>query len=45
MGVLLEISSDFPSGTLSAETCGFTQADPHEAIDVHQHHYGPVWDY
>ncbi|MFD4245804.1 hypothetical protein ACFWP3_30055 [Streptomyces sp. NPDC058525] len=45
LGVLLEISIDFSSGTLSAEMCGFTHADLHEAIDVHQHHYGPIWDY
>lgn len=45
LSVLLDISIDFYDGTLSAETCGFTEADLHEAIDVHQHHYGPIWDY
>ncbi|MEV8601034.1 hypothetical protein AB0465_14270 [Streptomyces griseoviridis] len=40
LGVLLEISIDFSDGTLSPEACGFTEADIHEAIGLHQHHYG-----
>ncbi|MBZ3908596.1 MULTISPECIES: hypothetical protein [Streptomyces] len=44
LGVLLDISIDFSSGTLLPETCGFTEADIHEAIDLHQHHYGPLLD-
>ncbi|MYR64075.1 hypothetical protein GTY54_50370 [Streptomyces sp. SID625] len=42
LGVLLEISIDLSDGTLSPEACGFTEADIHEAIDLHQHHYGSL---
>ncbi|TLQ39462.1 hypothetical protein [Streptomyces marianii] len=45
LSVLLDISIDFSSDTLSPEACGFTEADIHEAIDLHQHHYGPLLDY
>ncbi|MFE0369550.1 hypothetical protein ACFW6N_21855 [Streptomyces cyaneofuscatus] len=45
LSVLLDISIDFSSGTLSPEACGFTEGDIHEAIDLHQHHYGPITDY
>ncbi|MEO3976733.1 hypothetical protein [Streptomyces sp. CAU 1734] len=45
LAVLLDISIDFSDGTLTPETCGFTEADIHEAIDIHQHHYGPIRDY
>ncbi|KOU43624.1 hypothetical protein [Streptomyces sp. WM6378] len=45
LAVLLDFSIDFSNGTLTPETCGFTEADIHEAIDLHQHHYGPLLDY
>ncbi|MFJ3182350.1 hypothetical protein ACIPJN_28725 [Streptomyces sp. NPDC086796] len=45
LAVLLEVSIDFSDGKLAPETCGFTQAGIHEAIDLHQHHYGPLQDY
>lgn len=44
LGVLLEISIDF-ADDLSAEACGFTEADIHDVIDLHLHHYGPLWDW
>ncbi|MGW0868211.1 hypothetical protein [Streptomyces sp. NPDC002611] len=44
LAVLLDISLDFSDGTLTPVTCGFTEADIHEAIDLHQHHYGPLLD-
>ncbi|MCX4826801.1 hypothetical protein OG883_45015 [Streptomyces sp. NBC_01142] len=44
LAVLLDISIDFSRGTLTPVTCGFTEADIHEAIDLHQHHYGPPLD-
>ena len=47
--VLLDIIIDFGAvlgaGRLSPEACGFTEADIREVIDLHQHHYGPVWDF
>ncbi|WP_217226082.1 hypothetical protein [Streptomyces anulatus] len=43
--VLLETSIDFGDGKLAPEACGFTEDDIHEAIDLHQHHYGPLQDY
>jgi hypothetical protein len=43
--VLLDIVLDFYAGELSPEKCGFTEADIQEAIDLHHHHYGPIWDY
>ncbi|MFF9436681.1 hypothetical protein ACF1BP_23425 [Streptomyces sp. NPDC014735] len=45
LDVLLYIAIDFSDGTLTPEVCGFTEADIHEAIDLHQHHYGPLLDY
>ncbi|GLF99927.1 hypothetical protein [Streptomyces yaizuensis] len=45
LAVLLEVSIDFSDGKLASEICGFTEADIHEAIDLHQHHYGPLQDY
>jgi hypothetical protein len=44
LGVLLDIAIDFYDGTLTAKACGFTEADIHEVIDLHQHHYGPLLD-
>lgn len=43
LGVLLEVSLDMGDGKLDPGRCGFTQGQVHEAIDAHQHHYGPLW--
>lgn len=45
LSVLLDISIDYGSGELNPSECGFTEAEIHETIDVHQHHYGPLTDY
>ncbi|MEV1042369.1 hypothetical protein AB0J01_38015 [Streptomyces sp. NPDC050204] len=44
LAVLLSISIDFSSGTLSPEGVGFTEADIQETIDLHHHHYGSLLD-
>jgi hypothetical protein len=43
LGVLLDISLDYGEGELD-EGCGFAEADIHEVIDSHLHHYGPLMD-
>lgn len=44
LSVLLDIAIDIGDGTLTPRACGFAEADIHEAIDLHQHHYGPLLD-
>lgn len=41
--VLLDISLDYAGGELD-EACGFSEANIHEAIDSHWHHFGPLLD-
>ncbi|MDX3695049.1 hypothetical protein [Streptomyces europaeiscabiei] len=45
LAVLLDIVLDFYAGGLSPQSCGFTEADIREVIDLHHHHYPAAWDF